>query len=351
MSSRTPTTNGQTSAPADSSREQALRMMVDEMEMGLAGFDHEGRLIHGNESFFKRLASSTLVDGITAGELRHRAEREVFWNVVPGLVNPPQVVTGDDGQKYRIVTSRHKEGPLGAVIQIQRPFHIDDDGLVDGDLLPVGNDDDGYALLRRFAHETRTLLTNIQGFSELMLADFTALKDKQDFTEWAGYIRDSSSAMLEEMSEMLELLQLTEGGKDFVRSRADLCKVIEQEFGAPPLGGEREVLVETVPGLLEKALAFLAGKLMHSAPAESLLSLEVKTDGNTALLSIRRQPVDDGSETGESPWKSVSGKTSGVFAIPLARAIIRMHGGKLSYREFGDGAAEYEITLPLLKVE
>ncbi len=347
-------------ASGTSPSEEFFRLLLEDLETGLAGFDARGRLAAANGAFFFRLAMSGLLGKVSPAQARDMLEKGDVRKDFPLLVDPPRKVTGGNGQSYRILGASHEEGPLSLSLQIQRPFTLEEEGSAAG-LFPAGTAPIGGELLRDFAHETRTLLTNIQGFSEMMLSEQRVLSQAPAFAEWAMFIRESASTMLAEMQEMLELLQLVQGDAQLDARRVSLPGLIREVFVVNPgkcaaswkglaldLPEGDAPFVRGEKSLLRKAVRLICASMGRSAPG-ARLRIAISEEEETALVRFVQKP------SGESPPEEERGKGHplirplGIFALPLARAIVMRHEGVLDYHEEAGGAAVHEMRLATLK--
>ncbi len=333
----------------ETQRHSALQIMLEDLDTGIAGLDAEGRILCANCSFYVRLATSGLAGDIPPAELRQRLHSGSLFEFCPVLVDPPARVHGRDGRTYRVLLTRHDEGPLSATLQILRPICYRECGGLEDAPLPGADGREGRELLRRFAHETRTMLTNIIGFAELMRDGCKGQPGENEREEWASYIRESSTFLLEELGHLTDLVNAMEEQKEVECMSAR--ELVQALAGDSPVRCVLEMPKEELPtvrgdlNLLVRGMGILCRLLVAGLPgAKVRVSLAGNDDGVTIHLS-RLLAAADGPLP-ERVEAAAGGVNEGVFALPLARVIVTRHGGALEYHERGGGEACYEIRLP-----
>ncbi len=335
----------------ETQRHSALQMMLEDLDTGIAGVDADGRILCANGSFYVRLATSGLSGDVPPAELRQRLHAGSLFECCPILADPPARVRGKDGRTYRVLLTRHEEGPLSATVQILRPFCYSECGSSEGMPLPGADDRAGRELLRRFAHETRTMLTNIIGFAELMRAGCKGHPAESEHEEWAAYIRESSSFLLEELGHLTDLVNVMEVPEGEEIECISARELVESVVADSPVRCVLEMPEEDLSAvrgdlnMLVRGMGMLCRLLVTGLPgAKVRVSLTGNDEGVTIRLS---RLLATTGETLPGHAGDADGTTrGGVFALPLARAIVTRHGGTLEYHERGGGEACYEIRLP-----
>ena len=333
----------------------SMLRLLEDLEMGLAGFDHKGRLIAANSSFYARISASGLVGDVSPAKVRKMLKEADIRQDFPILLDPPQKVTARNGQAYKLLLTHHEKGPLAWSLQIQRPFSLEPEAgaeIPQLRLFPENQDDSGEDLLRQFAHETRTLMTNMQGFSEMMLSERRVMEQAPQFAEWTGFVHDSAATMLAELSEMLELVQILRDDAAFEPQKVRLADVLKDLFGEDADTGGADSggpFIRCEKTWLRKALRGLAKNLATGSCEQQVrASMKVQDGAVHVLLTRPGENAGDGPSRTPDQERHKAVQPLGIFALPLARAIITRHGGILRYDEKPGGAAEYEVELPVI---
>ena len=229
------------------------------------------------------------------------------------------------------------------------------------------------ALLAAISHDYRTPLATIMGAA-------SALQEQGDRMD--GAQRQRLAAGIVEESERLarltdNTLQLARLDAPTVALRCD-WESTEEIVGAVlrrarrrPEGGRVRVWVE--PGLpllwcdamlVSQLLDNLLDNALKYSPAESAVELQVRRQGNEALLSVFdhgpgiapawRERVFEVFQRGDEASRAASVETrregAGV-GLAVCRAIARAHGGELRLQTRAHGGCCFECALPLRELQ
>ncbi len=335
----------------ETQRHSALQMMLEDLDTGIAGLDADGRILCANGAFYVRLATSGLAGDVAPAELRHRLHSGSLFECCPVLADPPARVRGKDGRTYRVLLTRHDEGPLSATVQILRPVCYSECGGMEDAPLPGADGRAGRELLRRFAHETRTMLTNIIGFAELMRAGREGQSGEKEHEEWATYIRESSTFLLEELGHLTDLVNAMEAPAEEETECMSARELVEALAGDSPVRCLLDLPDEEMPAvcgdlnMLVRGMGILCRLLVTGLPGAKVRVI-LKGNDKDVTIRLSRVIAEVAEPLPERAGGGGCGGNGGVFALPLARAIVTRHGGTLEYHERGGGEACYEIRLP-----
>ncbi len=335
----------------ETQRHSALQMMLEDLDTGIAGLDADGRILCANGAFYVRLATSGLAGDVAPAELRQRLHSGPLFDCCPVLADPPARVRGRDGRSYRVLLTQHGEGPLSATVQILRPICYSECGGMEEVPLPGADGRAGRELLRRFAHETRTMLTNIIGFAELMRAECKGQSGENEHEEWARYIRESSTFLLEELGHLTDLVNAMEPPADENVECMSARELAEALAGDSPVRCLLDLPDEETPAIcgdlnmLVRGMGILCRLLIVGLPGAKVRVSLTSNDKNV-MIRLSRVIAEVDEPFPERVEGGGCGGNGGVFALPLARAIVTRHGGSLEYHERGGGEACYEIRLP-----
>ena len=213
-------------------------------------------------------------------------------------------------------------------------------------------------LINAVAHELRTPMVSIYGYTELMLAkDF----DKEQRYKLLGIILRQSELMIAIINELLDLVRIEERrGKDFELTSVDLGELVRQvvsDFGVPagqqpaqvqvpdqglPVRGDRKKLMQAVRNIVSNAYKY--------SPQGGLVSVSVLHDlargGRQARVGVRVQDHGMGMTPEQSARvferfyrADASGNIPGTgLGMSLVKEIIELHGGTVDLQsEWGVG--------------
>jgi len=220
------------------------------------------------------------------------------------------------------------------------------------------------------AHELRTPMVSIFGFSELMLAQECTREEQQEFME---VIYRQSQLMISIINELLDLARIeARRGKDFVFVRLDLKLLTEQvvnSFRAPgtraspvlrfgqvatTIRGDSKKLTQAINNVLSNAYKYSPG---GGAVELDFLARQTDPDGRQSTwvgVCIRDQGIGMTQEQRQRVCERFyradnSGKIPGTgLGMSIVKEIIELHGGHLEIAsEAGLGTA-VTLWLPLV---
>lgn len=223
------------------------------------------------------------------------------------------------------------------------------------------------ALLSTMGHELRTPLNAIIGFSGMMRQAALGPIGIPQYEEFSAEIHDAGTRLLDAINAILEIVNCDAGNLALCQTEFDIAGLIDslaQEF-APIVAsagvqlinnvaddtlcvdGDEQRLRQALSGLMSNAVKFTGrGGVVR------LSATQTKTDGLTITIS------DNGIGIAEEdlprimlPFEQVDSSLARNYeglglGIPLARAMVRLHGGDIAYESrLGEGTT-VRLTLP-----
>jgi two-component system, OmpR family, sensor histidine kinase VicK len=193
------------------------------------------------------------------------------------------------------------------------------------------------------AHELRTPMTSIHGFTELLM-DRRFPPDKQ--AQVLAKVHRHSSAMIEIVTDLLDLARLeARGGNDFEAQRLDLAELAQEAVGdlvvpagrgapelhrlhAPlPVRGDRRRLAQVLRNLLSNAYKY--------SPAGGAVQVHLRQQHDEAVLAVRDHGLgmtpDQVARVCERFYRAdTSGNIAGTgLGMSIVKEIVQLHGGRL----------------------
>jgi signal transduction histidine kinase len=215
------------------------------------------------------------------------------------------------------------------------------------------------------AHELRTPMASIYGYSEILLAQEFNAEDRREFL---GTIHRQSELMTSIINELLDLARIeARGSKDFTLERVDLCELLESMSSTciPPKGrdcpvqpeahapfwvqADRRKLTQAISNVLSNAY-----KYSPDGGDVRIKFLEKDTGSAGALLGIQ---IGD-SGIGMTPAQLArvferfyradeSGKFSGTgLGMSIVQEIINLHGGAVEVQSISGVGTTVTLWLP-----
>ena len=223
-------------------------------------------------------------------------------------------------------------------------------------------------LLRTISHDLRTPLTSISGNASNLLTnedDFSPEIRQQLYLD----IYDDSMWLYHMVENLLSVTRMEGEGVNLQTSVELLEDLVEEALHhvdrrasehSIHLKKEAELLMVRVDGrLIMQVVINLVNNAIKYTQAGSEITILVRKNGNFAEVSVsdngngipdeKKEQVFEMFYSGE---KSVAdGKRSMGLGLPLCKAILSIHGGKISLEDAETGGARFTFTLPIEEVE
>ena len=222
--------------------------------------------------------------------------------------------------------------------------------------------------LATMSHELRTPLNAIIGFSEMMLREVLGSLGNEQYRAYVGDIHDSGTHLLQIINDILDLSK-AEAGKmelaedvfdlrDIMRSvsqlttgriqTAGLTQEVDLADDLPPIRGDERKTKQVLLNLITNSVKFTppGGRIgvIGRFDPEDGLSVTVSDTG----IGIPEGDLDRVLKPFEQVDSSFSRQHQGTgLGLPLVKAIMEMHGGRLRLRsKLGAGTAVTVVFPP-----
>jgi two-component system OmpR family sensor kinase len=217
--------------------------------------------------------------------------------------------------------------------------------------------------LRRFladaSHELRTPLASIRGYAELFRMG--AASSAQDTELAMRRIEEEASRMGKLVEDLLTLARLDQAPPPR-RSEVELAElaanaVADARAIAPEraitLCAERDGIVAGDRDQLHQVLANLLRNALVHTPEGTPIEVSLEREGELLALRVRDHgpglPASE-QELFERFWRSERGRERGRagagLGLPITRAIVEAHGGRISAAQAEGGGALFTVMLP-----
>lgn len=227
------------------------------------------------------------------------------------------------------------------------------------------------ALLANMGHELRTPLNAIIGFSEF-LKDQAAIQGWDSQTaEFLDDIRFSGQRLLATINDVLEMANLEAGRIELEESEIDLSRLLEdvvakyrtaaQDKGITldsrgaekslMLQGDYDVIRRAIGNIISNAIKFtLDGGVYISAMRRPSGDIEIAiTDTGVGMTQQEALAIIEPFRQADT---SLSRKQEGSgLGVPLAKALLRLHGGELEIQSEPSVGTTISIILPADRVQ
>jgi signal transduction histidine kinase len=218
---------------------------------------------------------------------------------------------------------------------------------------------EGFASM--VGHESRTALTGIQGWSELIRdGDLTA----EEMREYAGYIFQDAERVNHMIGDLLDLNHLETSRTQLRRAPVDINRVISEAVARvrsradgrnvgvylgddpPQVSGDFDRLSQVVANLLVFALR-------NSAPKTEIVvtstSLNDRVEVGLQAGSFRSVDFEDWLLGRYERYENRPSQIIGVgLGLAIARAIVELHRGRIWVHQDATKGPEFRFSLPAL---
>jgi signal transduction histidine kinase len=221
-------------------------------------------------------------------------------------------------------------------------------------------------MISKIAHELRSPLTSIKGFSSMLVSRWDRFTDEQRF-QFVETIRADAERMGRIVSEVLDLARLEAGRLELNPVPVVVAEVVARANSRmSELPGAERVTISIRPEIVAWAdpdrLEHVVANLLENAikfSDEGAITVEAHSNEDAWVrlvvtdrgVGIEAERVD-GVFAGPAPAAGAKSAPSGSgLGLYLSRGIIEAHGGSIDVTsEFGKGSV-FTITLPAGRVE
>ena len=222
--------------------------------------------------------------------------------------------------------------------------------------------------LATVTHELRTPLNAIIGFSEIIQ---TAPRQSADAPSYAKYIYESGTQLLGMLNSLLDLSRIEAGKLSLDEQEVALEEVLEAAIRLQRRAAEEKSVTLVCGPVVERVLRLDLGKMTQVFG--NLLSNAIKFTPQDGTVEITTALTAAGDvsivihDTGQGipqedlervlqPFGQIEDhltrQNGGIgLGLPIARALVRMHGGELTLASQIEVGTTVEIRLPAERVK
>lgn len=362
-----------------------LTSIFDVSEIGIVVSDHNRRIIRVNDSFVRTygwarddLINSDLITLVTPDE-RETAFRNYDEFITKGVRSSGEmkIIRKDGSIANALFTTATLELSQKRRFQVTTVMDITLRKQMEVSLRHAKDQADAAnraksTFLANMSHELRTPLNAILGFSEMMFDETFGELGHPKYKEYIEDVHVSAKHLLEIINEVLDMSKIEAGRIDLDESDVDIRELVQsvtrmmgsrifgknlvlhEEIaeGLPPIRVDQRLIRQVLINLVTNAVKFSheGGKIE--------IKVGLTRDGNMQVMiadegaGIPKDKIEQAMEPFGQVLEAAdkSGQQGTGLGLPLAKAMIELHDGKISLQSDVDQGTTVYIQLPAYRI-
>ncbi len=365
-----------------------LTSIFEVSEVGIIVTDERGTIVRVNDSFIRtygwerdKVIGSNFVNLVTDDEKeRTRLNHKKFISVGVRSTGEVKMLRKNGSVANVLFTSATLRLSQNRKFLVTTVMDITSRKKMEQSLLHAKEQADNAnsaksTFLANMSHELRTPLNAIIGFSELMLKETFGSIGNDKYKEYLGDIHMSAELLLGIINEVLDMSKIEAGRIELVEEVFDVNDMIisvSRMLTSRVFASDIEIIKDIEEGiplisadyrLIRQVLINLISNSIKFSPQGSKIHICAKmTKSGDMLISIIDEGIGiakDKLKTALEPFGQIAEKSEKQIAVhqgtglglPLAKAMVEMHGGRFELRsELGKGTT-VEFTIPKFRVQ
>jgi two-component system cell cycle sensor histidine kinase PleC len=221
--------------------------------------------------------------------------------------------------------------------------------------------------ISNMSHELRTPLNTVIGFSKLLAESERRKLREEDVVEYARLIQDAASHLLALINDILDISKLQSGRFTIEAREVNIDEIVEAVVASfhqqatdagISLGMQASGALSVVRGdpvKLRQAISNIVSNAVKFTQSGGQVFIDVRTltDGTTIVV-VRDTGVgmdEDEIKVATTPFGQVDGgrarwREGAGLGLPIAMALVELHGGKIEIQSAKSMGTEVTFTLP-----
>ena len=216
----------------------------------------------------------------------------------------------------------------------------------------------GAELVSTVAHELRSPLTSVKGFTATLLAKWDRFNDEQKKL-MLQTVNSDADRVTRLISELLDVSRIEAGRLELRRQVVDLATVVQRDIAARVASGEPEEQFQVVvTGELPEMwldpdkMAQVVGNLVENAMRHGAgtVTITVSPSGDGAEVSVADEgegiPAEAVGRVFTKFWRG-GGRGGTGLGLYIAKGIVEAHGGTIEAGQAPSGGAQFQFWVPV----
>jgi PAS domain S-box-containing protein len=214
-------------------------------------------------------------------------------------------------------------------------------------------------LVSTVAHELRSPLTSVKGFTATLLAKWDRFTDEQKKL-FLNTVNQDADRVTRLLTELLDVSRIDAGRIQMRRQIVDLASVVRKVVDAKLAAGEAQrgrFVVRSVgeppdmwldPDKVEQVMHNLVDNALRHGAGTVTVMVSATADGAEVSVADEGDGVPEASATRVFTkfWRGAPRGNGSGLGLYIAKAIVDAHGGTIKVGRAPDGGAEFRFSLP-----
>ena len=360
-----------------------LASIFEVSEVGIIVTDENGNIVRVNDSFIRtygwsrdELVGEDFINLVTDDEKeRTRVNHKKFISVGVRSTGEVKMLRKDKGVANALFTSatlrlsQNRKFLVTTVMDITLRKQMEHSLRLAKDQADAANRAKSN-FLANMSHELRTPLNAIIGFSELMIKETFGPVGTEKYKEYMDDIHMSAEHLLDIINEVLDMskieagrLELSEEAFSIYDTIVSVCRMMSSRVFAsnidiirsiedhlPPINADYRLIRQVLINLITNAIKFSPQGSRINVSAHINVNKEMVIQVSDQGIGIREDKIARalepfGQVDERSDMSDLAQQGTGL-GLPLAKAMIEMHGGTLSIESELNVGTTVQFTIP-----